>query len=245
MNRCWSQRWHGYPFLAITVAGLWLWPVQQGRPMGLKPAEIPAGEFRMGTLDGTKEERPVHAVWVDTFVIDPAEVTNRDYEAFRPKHRRSLLSSCDQCPVTLVTWFEADAYCRNRGERLPTEAEWEKVARGPEGWNYSFGQQLDPGLGRFGKQFQTGAVEVFSFRPNGYGAYQMSGNVWEWTTDWFGRYPKGPVKNPKGPATGFQKVVRGGSWYNPAYFVHVGMRFKLRPEMKINSVGFRCAHDIF
>lgn len=199
----------------------------------------------MGTLDGTEVEQPVHAVWVDTFVIDPAEVTNRDYEAFRPKHRRSLLSSCDPCPVTLVTWFEADAYCRNRGARLPTEAEWEKVARGPEGWDYSFGQQPDPELGHFGKRFQSGAVKVFSFRPNGYGANQMSGNVWEWTADWFGRYPKGPVKNPKGPATGFQKVVRGGSWYNPAYFVHVGMRFTLRPEMKLNSVGFRCAHDIF
>ena len=245
MHRSGIQGWLWYALLAVTVSGIWFWPMNHGNASWVAaPPKIPAGEFRMGTLDGTDEERPVHKVWLNTFVIQRTEVTNRDYEKFRPDHRRSLLSSCEKCPVTRVTWYEADAYCRHRGERLPTEAEWEKAARGPDGWNYSFGPLPDPKHGHFGKEFQTGAVKVFSFRSTGYGAYQMSGNVWEWTADWFGRYPKGSVNNPKGPATGFQKVVRGGSWYSPAYYVHVGMRFKLVPKMKLNSVGFRCVYDV-
>ena len=205
---------------------------------------IPVGEFQMGTKQGTPWERPVHKVWVNEFYIDRYEISNKDYETFQPGHRRSRMSSCDECPVTLVTWHEAEAYCRHKGSRLPTEAEWEKTARGPEGWNYSFGQLPDPEHGHFGKEFQTGAIKVFSFRSEGYGAYQMSGNVWEWTADWFGPYPQHTVKNPTGPITGVQKVVRGGSWYSPAYYVHVGMRFKLVSEMKLNSVGFRCAYDV-
>ncbi len=197
----------------------------------------------MGTLDGTEEERPVHKVWLKTFAIDNYEVTNRDYEKFRPDHRRSPLSSCEKCPVTRVTWYEADAYCRHLNGRLPSEAEWEKAARGPKGWNYSFGPLLEPGKGHFGKKFKTGAISVLSSRTKEYGPHHMSGNVWEWTADWFGDYPKNPVKNPKGPATGFQKVVRGGSWYSPAYYIHVGRRFKLAPNVALNSVGFRCAQE--
>lgn len=246
MKRSRNQRKLWFNFLSILVSGICFWPMKHGAvAFPAYPPQIPAGEFEMGTLDGTEEERPVHKVWLDSFSIDNTEVTNRDYEKFRPNHRRSLLSSCEKCPVTLVTWFEADAYCRKqRGGRLPTEAEWEKAARGPKRWNYSFGPVPDLEKGHFGKSFKTGAVKVYSPKKREYGINHMSGNVWEWAADWFGSYPKGPVKNPKGPGTGFQKVVRGGSWYSPAYYIHVGRRFKLAPNVALNSIGFRCAYDI-
>ena len=231
--------------LIATVTMAWLWLMEPSMAYSLEPLSIPEGKFQMGTRDGTEEERPAHKVWLNAFTIDDTEVTNRDYEKYRPNHRRSLLSACDDCPVTLVNWYEADTYCKeHRGGRLPTEAEWEKTARGPEGWNYAFGPNPDPEKGHFGKPFKAGTAEVISSQAKGYGAHHMSGNVWEWTANWFGPYPSGEVRNPKGPARGFQKIVRGGSWYNPAYYIHVGRRFKLAPNVALNSVGFRCAYDI-
>lgn len=204
---------------------------------------IPAGEFRMGTLKGTSWEKPAHSVWIDEFLIDSYEITNKEYESFHPKHPRSPRSACDLCPVTRVTWHEAESYCRHRGGRLATEAEWEKAARGPGEFPYGFGRQADPSRARYARDFHAGAVSVHQFEPNGYGVSQMSGNVWEWVRDWFGPYPGDRVDNPAGPETGVQKIVRGGSWHNPEYYVHAAMRFKLDPNVSLNSVGFRCAYD--
>lgn len=197
----------------------------------------------MGTEDGTEIERPVHQVSLTAFFMDRYEVTNKEYETFQPEHQRSPYSACDQCPITNVRWHEADAYCRSRGKRLPTEAEWEKAARGQEGHDYSFGPSADPKRGNFARPRQAGAKEVSGFQPNGYALYHMSGNVWEWVNDWFDPdyYQSSPTQNPTGPDQGRRKVVRGGSWYSPAYYVHAGMRFKLAPKVKLNSIGFRCA----
>ncbi len=208
------------------------------------PVRIPAGEFQMGTEAGTARERPIHKVWVDAFVIDRLEISNKAYETWQPGHRRSHVSACDECPVTLVTWQEAVAFCQHQAGRLPTEAEWEKAARGPNGFAYGFGNRPDGSKGNFGKGLRDGAVPVNSFSPNGYGLHQMNGNVWEWVGDWFGPYPEKRIKNPKGPDTGFQKIVRGGSWHNTAYYIHAGMRFKLDPNVSLNSVGFRCIYDL-
>ena len=204
---------------------------------------IPAGEFSMGTEAGSEIERPVQNVLIDAFWIDRHEVSNQAYLEFRADHRSSAFSECPECPVTLVTWFEAQAYCSHLGGRLPTEAEWEKAARGPEGFAYSYAAVPDEQKGRFGLSLQAGAARVDTLAPNGFGLHHMSGNIWEWVGDWFGPYSKKSGKNPRGPMDGWQKGVRGGSWYNPSYYAHVGMRFKLSPKVKLNSLGFRCAYD--
>jgi len=206
-------------------------------------ALIPAGEFLMGTEAGSRIERPVHRVWVDAFWIDRHEVSNRAYHALWPGHQASAFSGCPTCPVTLVTWSEADKYCSNRDGGLPTEAQWEKAARGPEGFAYSYAAVPDAQKGRFGFPLQAGAVAMGTLAANGFGLRHMSGNVWEWVRDWFAPYSGQSEKNPQGPVKGWQKGVRGGSWYNPSYYTHVGMRFKLAPEVKLNSLGFRCAYD--
>ncbi len=228
-----------FSFACLTLGTPGAWAATTYNPK----VPIPAGEFQMGTEAGTARERPVHTVWVDAFFIGRYEISNKEYETFQPRHRRSQLSTCDECPVTLVTWHEAEAFCRHRGGRLPTEAEWEKAARGPNGFAYGFGKQPDVSKANFGKGFQNGTVPVDTYAPNGYGLYQMSGNIWEWVRDWFGPYPEGNAKNPKGPPTGEQKIVRGGSWHNSDYYVHAGMRFKLDPNVPLNSLGFRCVQQ--
>ncbi len=228
-----------FSFACLTLGTAGAWAETTYDPQ----VTIPVGEFQMGTEAGTARERPVHTVWVDAFFIDRYEISNTEYETFQPGHRRSQLSACDECPVTLVTWHEAEAFCRQRGGRLPTEAEWEKAARGPNGFAYGFGKQPDVSKANFGKEFQDGTVPVNTYAPNGYGLHQMSGNVWEWVRDWFGAYPEGNTENPTGPATGAQKVVRGGSWHHSEYYVNTGMRFKLDPNVPLNSLGFRCVQS--
>ena len=204
---------------------------------------IPAGEFLMGTDEGTEIELPVHKVYLKAFRISKFEVSNKEFEMFQPKHVRSVSSPCDQCPVTLINWYDAISYCKKKNARLPSEAEWEKAARGPTGYRYSFGEISDQSKSNFANNFKFGAKTVKSFQPNGFGLYNMSGNVWEWVDDWFSFYAK--TKTEKQKALAFnEKIVRGGSWYNSAYYINVGMRFKLNPEIKLNSIGFRCAWDI-
>jgi formylglycine-generating enzyme required for sulfatase activity len=206
---------------------------------------IPAGEFLMGTEAGSAIERPLRKVHLSAFYLDTVAVSNLRYETFAPQYRRSHASSCDQCPATRIPWAEADRYCRQHGKRLPTEAEWEKAARGPEGWDFSFAKTADVSLGHFGRSLNTGTVPVDSLKPNGYGLYHMSGNAWEWVQDWFDAeyYQSSAMSNPKGPDSGFRKALRGGSWYNKSYYAHVGMRFALHPDTRLTSVGFRCAKD--
>ncbi len=204
---------------------------------------IPAGEFLMGTEEGTEIERPVHKVFLKKFRISRFEVSNKEFEGFQPDHIRSASSSCDQCPVTMINWFEASSYCKKKNGRLPSEAEWERAARGPEGYRYSFGENPDPSKGNFANEFRIGVEPVNSFQPNGFGLYNMSGNVWEWTDDWFSFYAKSKKKHREMKLFN-EKVLRGGSWYNTDYYINVGMRFKLKPDVKLNSIGFRCVWDI-
>ena len=209
-----------------------------------KTSLIPAGEFLMGTEEGTEIERPVHKVLLKEFRISRFEVSNREFETFQPNHTRSASSSCDQCPVTMINWFEASSYCKKKNGRLPSEAEWEKAARGPAGYRYSFGENPDQSKSNFANEFQVGVKTVSSFQPNGFGLYNMSGNVWEWVDDWFSFYAKSKKETLREVKMFNEKILRGGSWYNTAYYINVGMRFKLDPDIKLNSIGFRCAWDI-
>ena len=219
-------------------------------PLGM--VYVPEGYFEMGLSSSEAEDqKPMHFVYTSAFFIDKYEVSNAVYQKFmdatgypKPKYWDDERFNQPNQPVVGVSWFDTMAYARWKGRRLPTEAEWEKAARGPNGFAYGFGNRPDGSKGNFGKGLRDGAVPVNSFSPNGYGLHQMNGNVWEWVGDWFGPYPEKRIKNPKGPDTGFQKIVRGGSWHNTAYYVHAGMRFKLDPNVSLNSVGFRCIYDL-
>ena len=203
---------------------------------------IPAGEFLMGTDQGTPAERPEHKVWLDDYYLDRFEVSNQNYEAFDPSFQRSSASSCDRCPATRVSWYEAQAYCQSLNRRLPSEAEWEKARRGPaENPSASRPQET----ARTSLPIKAGAFAVDSPPANGYGIHHLAGNVWEWVNDWHDEsyYRTSPAENPLGPLKGLRKSVRGGSWYNNVWYTQPGMRFQLAPHVKLNSLGFRCARS--
>ena len=230
-------------FWALWISLLIENPLVQAVQIEKSASLIPAGEFLMGTKEGAEIERPVHKVYLKEYRISRFEVSNMEFEKFQPDHIRSASSTCDQCPVTMVTWFEASSYCKFKEGRLPIEAEWEKAGRGPDGYSYSFGANPDQSKSNYGREFRAGAKTVNSFQPNGFGLYNMSGNVWEWVNDWFEFYAIVGLENQKIQRTSNEKILRGGSWYNSAYYVNVGMRFKLSPHIKLNSIGFRCAWD--
>lgn len=205
-------------------------------------ALIPAGEFLMGTDQGTPAERPIHKVELGGFFLDRFEVSNQNYEAFDPGFHRSSASSCDRCPATRVSWYETQAYCQSLNRRLPSEAEWEKARRGPaENPSASRPQET----ARTSLPIKAGAFAVDSPPANGYGIHHLAGNVWEWVNDWHDEsyYRTSPAENPLGPLKGLRKSVRGGSWYNNVWYTQPGMRFQLAPHVKLNSLGFRCARS--
>jgi formylglycine-generating enzyme required for sulfatase activity len=235
-------------------------PVEQAVPPETPMVEIPAGEFAMGS-DGVRaleDERPVHRVWLERFSMDLHEVATAQYAEFLTATQRpapwqwnsvDLLQSHDR-PVIGVDWSDADAYCRWKGKRLPTEAEWEKSARGTEGWLYPWGNQFPRNdlanfaLGaRFSYSQVLMPVQSYEQGKSPYGLYHMAGNVWEWVQDWYAvnYYEISPERNPQGPEKGQFKVLRGGSWSDlPKYLLTYG-RFKLPPETRNSYIGFRCA----
>jgi len=203
---------------------------------------IPAGEFIMGSDDGEEDYAPAHRVYVNAFYIDKYEVTNADYEEFDPAHIRGSASECDECPVTNVSKRNAAAYARWAERRLPTEAEWEKAARGPEGYLYGHGDKYDK---RLVNAQASAAVRVGSYPWNGYGVYDMLGNVWEWCADYYSKayYSQSPDRNPSGPSQGLGSIVRGGSFRNGKE-VHVAVRTWRNSSYRFRSIGFRCARDV-
>jgi formylglycine-generating enzyme required for sulfatase activity len=222
--------------------------------------EIPEGIFSMG-FDGTQaleDERPLHRVWLDAFAMDLHEVTTAQYALFLAATNRPApwqwqtvdLSQHGDRPVIGVDWADADAFCRWKGKRLPTEAQWEKAARGTDGRLHPWGNQTPTSalanfaLGaRFSYSQVLMPVRSFEQGKSPYGLYQMAGNVWEWVQDWYAAnyYETSPERNPPGPEQGQFKVLRGGSWSDlPKYLLTYG-RFKLPPETRNSYTGFRCA----
>ena len=237
-------------------------PVEQVASAETPMVEIPAGEFAMG-LDGMQaleDERPMHRVWVDRFSMDLHEVATAQYAEFLAAMHRPMpwqwhevdLSQAGDRPVIGVDWPDADAYCRWKGKRLPTEAEWEKSARGLDGRLYPWGNQVPRkdlanfALGaRFSYSQVLMPVQSHEQGKSPYGLYHMAGNVWEWVQDWYAvnYYDVSPERNPQGPEEGQFKVVRGGSWSDlPKYLLTYG-RFKLPPETRNSYTGFRCARS--
>lgn len=240
---------------------------QDGAPMVL----VPGGPFAMGVpagaRDGGRDEYPNHTVHLDPFYIDTYEVTNGRYLEFiratghhKPQHPSSpkkslwegvlMPESIADRPVINVDWFDAEAYCRWAGKRLPTEAEWEKAARGPDDRRFPWGnvEPTDKHL-NFNQQWigERTLMPVGSY-PAGaspYGVHDMAGNVFEWVADWYdpSYYEHSPGTNPTGPESGDRKVVRGSGWQSETPTVRVFTRFGSDPTNRNESTGFRCAKD--
>lgn len=222
--------------------------------------EIPAGEFMMGREgnEALADERPLHPVWLETFAIDLHEVTTAQYAQFlsatdhtAPWQWESVeLSQHGDRPVVGVSWDDADAYCRWKEKRLPTEAEWEKAARGTDGRRYPWGNQVPTkdianfALGaRFSYNQVLKPVRSLDQGRSPFGLYHMAGNAYEWVQDWYltNYYEVSPAKNPQGPERGQFKVLRGGSWSDLAKYLLAYSRFKLPPGTRNSYTGFRCA----
>ncbi len=221
---------------------------------------VPAGEFTMGRTHLTPDDkttmrpqvllddRPEHKVHLDAFWMDKTEVTHGRYTKFleaagHPKPYHWAARPPDDFPIYNVAWADARAYCEWAGRRLPTEAEWERAARGGiEGLSYPWAaEKADPKAALY--NVQTGPGPVAKYPPNGFGLHDMAGSVSEWTADWFEReyYTRSPSKNPPGPETGAYKVIRGGAWSDPPFRITTFFRNWVRPTQRTPNIGFRCA----
>jgi len=233
--------------------------------VGTQPNEmvyIPAGEFTMGTNDRLPDEGPAHAVNLAAYYIDRYEVTNGQYKAFidatghkSPAHfeNRTYPDGKVDHPVTEVTWYDARDYCTWAGKRLPTDAEWEKAARGTDARSYPWGNEF--GVNRantpqywvaLGSEGDTSPVGAFEDGKSAYGLYDMSGNVWEWTDSWYRAYPGN--EHPTENYGETYKTLKGGSWWDCTFYKcgisapSFNRSFFLRTTRN-PSFGFRCAKD--
>jgi formylglycine-generating enzyme len=219
---------------------------------------IPAGDFVMGKNSTNPTDwQPEHKLFIDSFYMDKFEVTNRQYYDFCMKTSYPLPEFWGEArfkcsldypdnPVIGVTYFDAVKYATWAGKRLPTEAEWEYAARGGlTGKNYPWGDELDTTKVNCSKRYK-GTVKVGTFSPNGFGLYDMSGNAWEWTSDYYGDdyYTTSTAENPTGPARGRFKVIRGGSWHSGPMCNQVFYRNGLSPSWVDFGVGFRCVKSL-
>lgn len=226
------------------------WRPKDGAPV----VKIPAGEFLMGSLDGEGEpaEHPQRKIYVSTYLIDKTEVTWGQYNKFpratgTPLLEPPLWGPADDYPATAVTWDEAAAFCEWVGGRLPTEAEWEKAARGTDGRRYSWGDKWDPDRcnTRDGGPHRPRGVGAFPRCVSPYGVLDMGGSVWEFCQDWYEErsYDTGPTRDPRGPASGRLRVLRGGSWMEPSTSTRPASRQGRDPSWRNHRHGFRCVQE--
>lgn len=252
--------------LVVFIIGCSYWKT----PVGM--VYIPAGEFVMGSDEVDREgrgaefgsrkpwyldEHPRRRVYLKGFYIDKFEVTNKDYKRFigatgsRPPFEWSgndFPKGTSDYPAVSINWYEADAYCRWLGRRLPSEEEWEKAARGTDGRIYPWGNEYDQKKGNTGSAGIGRAVPVGSFEgdKSPYGVYDMAGNVIEWTASWYKPYPGSDLKSDDFGEK--FKVVRGDSWgdsghYYLAHYSRASYRLNVKPEERFAFIGFRCAKN--
>ena len=215
--------------------------------VSFKMVAIPGGTFSMGSNDGESNERPVHSVSLSAYYMGETEVTQALWQAVMGTNP-SYHKNCDQCPVEQVSWNEAQEFISKlnqktgRRYRLPTEAEWEYAAKGGQSYTYS-GSNAIKDVAWYDGNSDSETHPVKQKRANGYGLYDMSGNVYEWCTDWYASdyYSKSHDKNPEGPSAGNNRVLRGGSWYFSSGSCRVANRNGINPSYSGISYGLRLA----
>ncbi len=228
----------------------------------LKMVDIPGGSFVMGSNDGRDEEKPAHKVNLSSYKMSAYLITNKQYRAFvlaNPEWQKDRINpdfhdgkylddwegndypeGKDDHPVAFVSFYAAEAFAKWVGKRLPTEAEWEFAARGGlVGKKFPNGDKMNEKIANFAKRY-SGTTPVGQFDPNGYGLYDMAGNLFEWTADWFGKYTEEEQTDPRGPSSGDYKVIRGGSWISSAMTLRVSFRIDEEPE-RCGYIGIRLA----
>lgn len=225
-----------------------------GQKKAAEMVALKGGCFQMGSAKGTPAEQPVHEVCLDPFKMDKYEVTQAQFQAVMGLDNPSHFSGSD-LPVDSATWFEADAYCKKLGKRLPTEAEWEYAARGGTTTTFYWGDTVKGNEANFCDKNCTlmtrvaaiddgyaGSAPPGKFPPNPFGLYDMAGNLAEWTNDWMNEtyYRVSPKKNPPGSHATTARVVRGGSWESTAGFLRSSNRAAYWVKMRNYAIGFRC-----
>jgi formylglycine-generating enzyme required for sulfatase activity len=229
------------------------------RPQISEPAmrRIPEGWFTMGCDAGRDDEKPAHRVWVDAFELATFQTTNAAYARFLEETRHPPPPLWDDVsfndskqPVVAVSWFDAVAYCewlsRTLGKkfRLPTEAEWERAARGGmEGETFPWGECPPEELPGYASRWKSGPEPVGLYSPNPYGLYNLGDNVHEWCADWYDAayYAVSPEKNPQGPPASTRRASRGGSWRHHIKVTRTAARSSIPPDFKYADYGFRIA----
>jgi sulfatase modifying factor 1 len=226
--------------------------------------EIPAASFLMGSNSGQDCERPVHRIWVDTFLLAATQVTNAEYGVFLgatgaapPPFWDDQNFNHPRQPVTGVSWFEAARYCEwlssqtARAYRLPTEAEWELAARGGlEQKDYPWGDTPPKSLPDYATRWQTGPEPVARYAPNAFGLYDVCDNVHEWCSDWYdpNYYAASPERNPRGPdqspTNPQRKSSRGGSWRHHIKVSRCSARSSIPRGFHYADYGFRVACSV-
>ena len=244
----------------VLTAGTITFATAADLPLGDKDMVlIPKGEFTMGSNEHGDETK--HQVVLDPYWIDKYEASNARYKEFMkatshpaPAYWDDPRLNKQNQPVVGVSWTDANAFCKWEGKRLPSEAEWERAAKGPEGDNhYPWGHKLDPKKANYGQNVgRTMPVDSYPEGVSGFGVYNMAGNVFEWVEDWYDSsyYKQSLALNPKGADQGYNyanqgpvKVLRGGSWLAPETSLHTSHRFWNQPDNNSYGVGlgFRCA----
>ncbi|MBI5242411.1 MAG: SUMF1/EgtB/PvdO family nonheme iron enzyme [Elusimicrobia bacterium] len=219
-------------------------------------ALVQAGEFQMGSPQGlgSMDEHPRHKVRLEAFYMDRYPVTSEEYEKCVKAGACPTPGTGQLCnygveargkdPINCATWDEAQAYCLWAGKRLPTEAEWEKAARGGTDTKWSFGDEARRLADYAWYSANSGGLthRVGMRNPNQFGLYDMAGNVWHWMVDWYDShyYESSPDHDPQGPPPSRCRVLRGGSWNNQANSSRAASRFWADSESRTDNIGFRC-----
>jgi toxoflavin biosynthesis protein ToxD len=210
---------------------------------------IPEGEITLGSNETNDNEKPFHRVLVQSFYMDKYEVTNEDYQGFcaATGHRPPPYWKGNHCapglekfPVVEVSWQDAIAYARWTGKRLPTEAEWERAAKGPNSYRYAYGNTYDP---KKANTEQGKTLTVGSYRPNEFGLYDMTGNVNEWTSSLYAAYPYRKDDGREDPKADGPRVLRGGTFAVDDRKARCLVRLEAIPTEATLATGFRCARD--